>query len=34
MVRSGQAQLLNISLWDWDPGMGRDNDDALGRYYY
>lgn len=31
IISSRKSQKLQIDLWDWDPGMGIDNDDFLGR---
>jgi hypothetical protein len=31
IISSRKSQLLQFELWDWDPGMGIENDDFLGR---
>ncbi|XP_026324357.1 extended synaptotagmin-2-B isoform X1 [Hyposmocoma kahamanoa] len=31
IISSRKSQKLQIDLWDWDPGMGIENDDFLGR---
>ncbi|XP_075981999.1 extended synaptotagmin-like protein 2 isoform X4 [Anticarsia gemmatalis] len=31
LISSRKSQVLQCELWDWDPGMGIQNDDYLGR---
>ncbi|XP_026484936.1 extended synaptotagmin-2 isoform X1 [Vanessa tameamea] len=31
IISSRKSQMLQCELWDWDPGMGIQNDDYLGR---
>ncbi|RVE51441.1 hypothetical protein evm_003842 [Chilo suppressalis] len=31
IISSRKCQMLQCELWDWDPGMGIENDDFLGR---
>ncbi|XP_035429621.2 extended synaptotagmin-1 isoform X1 [Spodoptera frugiperda] len=31
LISSKKSQVLQCELWDWDPGMGIQNDDYLGR---
>ncbi|XP_045454847.1 extended synaptotagmin-2-A [Melitaea cinxia] len=31
IISSRKSQVLQCELWDWDPGMGIENDDYLGR---
>ncbi|CAG9782942.1 unnamed protein product, partial [Diatraea saccharalis] len=31
IINSWKGQMLECELWDWDPGMGIQNDDFLGR---
>lgn len=31
IISSRKSQVLQCELWDWDPGMGIQNDDYLGR---
>lgn len=31
IISSRKSQVLQCELWDWDPGMGIQNDDFLGR---
>lgn len=31
LISSRKSQVLQCDVWDWDPGMGIQNDDYLGR---
>lgn len=31
IISSRKSQVLQCDVWDWDPGMGMQNDDFLGR---